>query len=461
MRRLYGLAKRLSRQRSVSLVHGDAENRNHANTIWYRREFQKAAEIHKSIIDAGRGIPLDYERLAFSCRQEGNIDAAKAVVSSGLRSHPLAVHLAAEGFFCELASLSWSEAIAAGSLLYEAYPGQVPAGVFLGQFECLIESGDLDAALSFLSRINELTSPVWRTSRTIGEFPKLPVNAEHVNEKRRLNNRVRQLLDLTPDCDPALREFAYRIMLQTSFSHFHRVEGNKSLVVTLSATRKFTLQKFRFDADVLFLVDVSMSYYCVPSDAAAALIKELVERCGYETVTFIGCSKGATGALSIAAVFKAIGTTAAVKVFAFAPQTQIYPHSANSDVFPSYVNLHKKLKTQPTLIPIMERTGKLSAFDYSGLAECRIIYGSLNNVDTIEANRLASNEGVTLMPLDTGQHYTLGFFTIPADVNIEDARRRFEEVDDPDAVAMRSDTAVEEYLEKSKRHGYNLHALIA
>ncbi|MBC7148078.1 MAG: hypothetical protein H5U22_01760 [Rhizobium sp.] len=244
------------------------------------------------------------------------------------------------------------------------------------------------------------------------------------------------------------------------FMYRLRRNGSRRLVVMLSATAKYTLQKYPFDADVLFLVDVSGTYFCLPCERIAALVKTISWRNGYRTIDFVGCSKGGTGALNIAATLVGLGTRAKVNVLSFSPQTQIYPHDKNGDVFASYKNLAARLEKQPALIPIIARSGNLATLDYSRLNSCTVFFGSRNKVDALEARRLSGCRGVELSPIETTQHYTLGFFTIPPDVDIEHARQRFAEADDPDVVAMRTDNAIEEYLELSQRHGYDLAALL-
>lgn len=432
-----------------------------ADDLWNRGEFDAAAEIHKSILKSGKAAPVDYQRISFNLRRKKNLEAAEIATLAGLNRFPYDLPLMTEALYNQVTQRNWGSAILAAEEIYAEHRGSVPAGVFMTYFECLIEKGEPVAALRFLSRIDELIPEVWRTTRQVGSYSnRSDISDTYFNEKRRLNHRVRQVLDLTPDADPTLRATAMEIMLQTSVSARHQIHGKKTLVVMLSATNKYTLQKYGFDADVLFLVDVSTSYYCVPCDAMAVRIQRLVEQYRYEKVVFIGCSKGATGAMSIAAALNGLGTKAKLGALAFSPQTQIYPFNKNSNVFPSYVNLHIKLKTQPTIIPLMQKNGNLAALDYRGI-DCRVVYGSANTVDDIEARRLAACEGVILVPIATKQHYTLGFFTIPADVNIDQARKRLTEVDDPDAIAMRSDNAIEEYLEQSKLHGYSLKALIA
>lgn len=255
-------------------------------------------------------------------------------------------------------------------------------------------------------------------------------------------------------------EHDLQALQSAAFMYRLRRRGSRRLVVMISATPTYTLRKYPFDADVLHLVDVSGTYFCVPCDAIATLIKRFSKRFRYETIDFIGCSKGGTGALNIGATLAKIGTKSRINVLAFSPQTQIYPHHPNADVFPSYKNLKPRLELQSVLVPIMQRTGNLSALDYSNLNSCRVIYGAKSKVDAVEALRLVSCPGVEMIPLDTAQHYTLGFFTIPADVDIEHARQRFAEVDDPDVVAMRTDNAIEEYLSLSQRHGYELQKML-
>lgn len=249
-------------------------------------------------------------------------------------------------------------------------------------------------------------------------------------------------------------------LLQAGFAYTLRRSGRRRLVVMLSATMAHTLQKYPFDADVLFLVDISNTYFCVPCDGIAAMISALVRKNGYKAVDFIGCSKAGTGALNIGARTSHLVPGTACSVYAFSPQTQIYPHHPNADFFPSYKALKPRLEALPGLIPLLARNSDLARLDYSRLKRCLVIFGTKMKIDAFEANRLAASKGVTLSPIVTGQHYTLGFYTIPANVDRDKARQKFAEADDPDIVAVRTDESIDEYIKVSADMGYSLAGLM-
>ena len=285
-----------------------------------------------------------------------------------------------------------------------------------------------------------------------GAMPPLPESSAPIADLRRAFPAVVN--------DYSLGRIPEERLLRASFAYNLRRQGRRRLVVMLSATMAHTLQKYPFEADVLFLVDISNSYFCIPCEGIAALIRDLVRQNRYKAVDFIGCSKAGTGALSIGARTSQLLGRRACSVYAFSPQTQIYPHHPNADLFPSYKSLKPRLAALPALVPIVARNGALAALDYRRLKRCLVIFGTEMANDAFEAQRLAATPGVTLSPITTGQHYTLGFYTIPVNVDRESARQKFAEADDPDIVAVRSDDAIDEYIRVSAEKGYALSSLL-
>lgn len=439
----------------------DQPRRRQAEALRAQGLLAEAAMIHKAAIEKGGGAAMDYHQLALFYRTAaGNAEAAEITALAGLGRFPDDPYLLAEKFHLAFSRKDIATAIATAERLYAVHPTRTPGSIFLGYVDALANAGRFDDALQVLARVDRITPPVWRSRLSLGDqWPSLPGD-DHYSDKRRLNTTICRILD-GADKDHPDRVFAEGLYTQTAFSHRLAARGGKTLVVMLTATHRFTLQKYDFDADVLYLIDISHSYYCIPCERIARMIGGLVRQNGYRRVTFIGCSKGGTGALSIAAVLCGLTPDIEVRAFAFSPQTQVFPFNDNLVVLPSHANLHARIARFPVMESFMERTGTLSRLDYSGLSACKIIYGAKSDMDRIEAERMSGAAGVEMLAIDTGQHYTLGFFTIPKDVDLEHARARFAENDDPDVVAMRTDDAVDEYLQKAKTHGYDLRTLMA
>lgn len=421
-------------------------------------DFKTATPLLTEIIARGKAPASSYQRLAIIHRKVGDVAQAEGVIAQGLLEHPQNMYLLIEQAHNAAAAKDWSRCFSLCNALYELYGADVPVAFYDSFLEYAAVGQRGADGVRLASRLKSLTPGHWQQALHIGACtPAGLVDAEeHGLAKRKLYIRTLQALDADRDASAAERARAFDLMLESAYSASLKVRGSKTLVVMLSATSTFSLRKFEFGTDVLFLADNSRSYFCVPLTRIVRLLDGLVAERGYQSVSLVGCSKAAAGALMIGSLLSEDRPDLEVNALAFSPQTQIYPHAPVNDYLPSYQQMHKAISENATLQPYFARHGDLRNFDFSRLNRCRVYYGSRNGPDRSEAIRLGDKKGAALVEIPTAQHYTLGFFTCPKDIDLATAKARFAAVNDPDVVATRTDDAVEEYARSSAAHGYSL-----
>lgn len=421
-------------------------------------DFEVARPLLVEGISRGNAPVSAYQRLSIIQRRTGKISEALALIEEGLIHFPDDMYLLIEQMHNAAAAKEWERCFASCDYLYAKFGADVPAAVYDSCLEYAVLGNRGADGVRLASRVNVLTPEHWQQALHIGVCSDsgLVGAEEHAIAKRKLYMRTLHALHTDTEATAADRARAFDLMLEASYSASLKAAGSKTLVVMLSATSAFSLKKFEFGTDVLFLADNSRTYFCVPLTRIVRMIGSLAESNGYQTVSLVGCSKAAAGALMIGSLLSEEKPGLEVNALAFSPQTQIYPHAAVNDYLPSYQQMHKAIGANSTLSPYMARHGDLRNFDYSRLNRCRVYYGSLNGADRSEAIRLGDKKGVELVEIKSKQHYTLGFFTCPKDVNLEVAKARFAANNDPDVVATRTDDAVEEYVRLSTAHRYDL-----
>lgn len=420
--------------------------------------FKVATPLLIESISRGNAPVSAYQRLSIIQRRIGQISQAQALIEEGLSHFPDDMYLLIEQMHNAAAAREWERCIALCNSLYAKFGADVPVAVYDSCLEYAVLGKRGADGVRFASRVDVLTPEHWQQALHIGTCSNsgLVSAEEHAIAKRKLYVRTLHALDTDVEATAAERARAFDLMLETSYSASLKTGGSKTLVVMLSAISTFSLRKFEFGTDVLFLSDNSRTYFCVPLARIVRTISGLAAAYGYQTVNLVGCSKAAAGALMIGSLLSEEEPDLEVNALAFSPQTQIYPHAAVNDYLPSYQQMHKAIGENSTLRPYMARHGDLRNFDYSRLNRCRVYYGSLNGADRSEAIRLGDKKGVDLVEIKSRQHYTLGFFTCPKDVNMEVAKARFAANNDPDVVATRTHDAVEEYVRLSTAHRYDL-----
>lgn len=421
-------------------------------------DFKTATPLLTEIIARGKAPASSYQRLAIIQRKAGDVVQADSVIAQGLLEHPNNMYLLIEQAHNAAAAKDWSRCFSLCDALYDSYGAAVPVAFYDSCLEYAAVGQRGADGVRLASRLKSLTPDHWQQALHIGActLAGLVDAEEHGLAKRKLYIRTLQALDADREASAADRARAFDLMLESAYSASLKTSGSKSLVVMLSATSTFSLRKFEFGTDVLFLADNSRTYFCVPLSRIVRMIGRLTKEYGYQSVSLVGCSKAAAGALMIGALLSEDHSELEVNALAFSPQTQIYPHAPVNDYLPSYQQMHKAIHESATLQSYLARHGDLRNFDYSRLNRCRIYYGSRNGPDRSEAIRLGDKKGAELVEIPTAQHYTLGFFTCPKDIDLETAKARFAAVNDPDVVATRTDDAVEEYARLSSGLGYDL-----
>lgn len=421
-------------------------------------DFKVAKPLLTEIISRGNAPASSFQRLAIIHRKVGDVAQAESVIAEGLREHPQNMYLLIEQAHNAAAAKDWTRFFSLCDALYRIYDADVPVAFYDTCLEYAAAGQRGAEGVRLASRLNSLTPDDWQQALHIGScsLTGLVDAEEHAVAKRKLYVRTLRALDIDAEASAAERAAAFDLMLESAYSASLKVRGSKTLVVMLSAAAAFSLKKFEFGTDVLYLTDNSRTYFCVPLARIVRMVAGLIAERGYQNVSLVGCSKAAAGALMIGSVLSEENPGVAVNALAFSPQTQIYPHAAVNDYLPSYQQMHKAIGESATLQPYFARHGDLQNFDYSRLNRCRVYYGAWNPADSSEAIRLEGRKGVDLVEIPSAQHYTLGFFTCPKDMDLESAKARFAAVNDPDVVATRTDDAVEEYAQLSSAHGYSL-----
>lgn len=172
---------------------------------------------------------------------------------------------------------------------------------------------------------------------------------------------------------------------------FRSFQGSKDLIVVFSPNTRFSLYKYKFDKNVIFLADKRLNYYMVNPGRQTKLIFNFASLAGFTRVIFLGSSKGGTGALLWSSLFLNSINHHNIKVscLAFSPQTLLYPYNDNL-TFPSYRKVYEQIGKSDLLKTCFTQYGDIGKFVENGKVPTTIFYSSGYSVDTIEAERISS-----------------------------------------------------------------------
>ncbi|HDL3889504.1 TPA: hypothetical protein PW561_002165, partial [Mannheimia haemolytica] len=193
---------------------------------------------------------------------------------------------------------------------------------------------------------------------------------------------------------------------------YYKYENNKSstLLVTLSATNNFALQKYEYSSDKLFLTDNSHSYYMLSYNKIGKLIEKLCNDNNYRKICIVGLSKGGTGALYLFDYIQNHIPSVEIRCIAFSPQVNIYPFNRNLNI-PSYRKLQEYIDCNTLIEHKVQNVKPIKNIILnSSQNKVFVFYGRNFTMDLIEARELKHFE---LVELPYSGHATVIPLTVP------------------------------------------------
>lgn len=212
-------------------------------------------------------------------------------------------------------------------------------------------------------------------------------------------------------------------------------KNSKNLIVIFSPDHGFAFQGYEFNDgyDLLYLNDLTSSYYIFILQKLTLFLKETVKTKKYKTVTLIGASKAGTGALQIYTLLKH-EVTISLNCLVFSPQIKIFPFNANL-IIPSYQNFAKLFDIHPYASHKASKAPKITDVSVRKGDRVRVVYGRFNSMDSNEVKKISHSSGIELMPIDFSGHSSSIPFTIKKNKSYLDLKRtysKFDQINDED-----------------------------
>ncbi len=193
----------------------------------------------------------------------------------------------------------------------------------------------------------------------------------------------------------------------------HEGERRSRLVVALSHTARPVFQRRSFDSPFLSVYEPGQTtYFMRAADEAATQLVSWIRQREVSELSFIGGSKGGTGALLWASLAARRAPEVLVTALAFSPRTALQPYD-ESVPFAGYHALMRRARTEPALAADLARHGRISIPDLDNLF-ARIVYPSKAADESAQARRVMGPR-VELQPLPIRQHSTM--FPFSADMS--------------------------------------------
>ena len=204
------------------------------------------------------------------------------------------------------------------------------------------------------------------------------------------------------------------------------VTNSKKLVVSFAPNKNFVFRTYDFECNVLYITDLTSSYYMYSCNEIAEYIKSLVIKRNYNEISLIGGSKAGTGALL---VYNILSQQLNVKIncVAFSPQVKIYPFNKNLKI-PSYEQFSAVYSINPVAKYILSKIKQPKDLVVREGDKVTVIYGKNYIMDKSEALSININSGVDFLELDFSAHNTTIPFTIPENKTKEELRKKYEDL---------------------------------
>lgn len=199
--------------------------------------------------------------------------------------------------------------------------------------------------------------------------------------------------------------------------------NSKHLVVVLAThhTHAFERYKFGEDFDLLFLADLTSSYYVfILHDFIKAILAKH-KQFNYDKISLVGASKAGTGALIIyQELIRHFDKT--VNVIAFSPPVGLYPFNDNL-LIPSYQHLSKLIDIHPMAQYLFANTKMPKDVQKRPTDKITVVYGKGYKMDATEVGLLPTDTGLEVLGLDYSGHSTSIPYTIPENKTLDDLKR--------------------------------------
>lgn len=261
----------------------------------------------------------------------------------------------------------------------------------------------------------------------------------YIIEKKLLNKKISFTNDLKKD----LALYQSQIEKKTFEYKFESIDSN-TLFITLSPTNSFLFQKYNYEADKLFLVDATASYFIFSYEAMSDFVVNLVKKYGYKRVSIAGSSKGATGAILLLNRLTTLLPTLDIKTVAFSPQVKLWPFNTNL-IIPSYKALYEYVGCNVMLQEFFKNSIKNLEFDIKENCRLTIFYGEHFKTDKMEISHIKNGSPqVSIIGLEYSGHGTSIPLTIPENKSKEELRKRYAGLAvDPDFAELGGDKLVD------------------
>ncbi|MCP4884306.1 MAG: hypothetical protein GY908_11000 [Flavobacteriales bacterium] len=196
--------------------------------------------------------------------------------------------------------------------------------------------------------------------------------------------------------------------LKESVHHVYDIDfkkgiNSKNLLIVFSTGPRFTLYKNKFSSDVLYIADKKLYHYVFNPVSQCKLLKQFIESNGYESVIFLGSSKGGTGALLWSGLID-LGSIRKNAVV-FSPLTNLYPRNPVI-TFPAYNKMVDLSEVSEPLRVNLERFGNIAKY---ALPSALVFYSGGYKMDRVEAERLTQ---CNLFRLELSTHGAINPFAI-------------------------------------------------
>lgn len=238
---------------------------------------------------------------------------------------------------------------------------------------------------------------------------------------------------------------SYEKKLEENVFHYkHESNNSSTLFITLAPASGFLFQKYEYEADKLFLVDGTGTYFVLSYDKIIKFISEIIAKHNYKKISIAGSSKGGTGVILLLNKLQYLFPDLIIKAVSFSPQIKLWPFNANLTI-PSYRVLSEYISSNPILNNAFEKGVKDIAFDILPNSKLTVFYGNNFKMDEIEASYIMSNsKNLEIIELKYSGHGTSIPLTIPENKTVEELRSRYANLPiDPDFAELGGDKLVD------------------
>lgn len=197
----------------------------------------------------------------------------------------------------------------------------------------------------------------------------------------------------------------------------------RHLVVVLAThhTHAFANYKFGEKFDLLFMADLTSSYYVFLLHDCVQKILDKDKEHQYDSISLVGASKAGTGAMIIyQELIKQYSRP--VNVIAFSPPFDLYPFNPNL-LIPSYQHLSKLFDVHPVAKHLFKNTALPNKLVAREQDKVLVIYGTGYEMDAKEVSNITKEQGIIVKPLAYSGHSTSIPYTIPDNKTLDDLKR--------------------------------------